>query len=211
MLTNTSLPQISHQQLSKILGQSFSESESFHYLKQVKYITPKVGKFWQTTNSEACLYVILSGKVRVLDLANNLITTLEKGASFGESTFFPQENLTPYSIRTSVNVKLAYFSSELLLPLMSKYPLVIEHFRRRAQERILLLTNRENNREQQLNSVLSTTDKTNSKFYLDKPSHRCQNHSSVQFPQPAQKITHLFHKVTRRYPFFAQQSRGTLL
>ena len=141
MITKDAIHQISHQQLSNLLGESLSESELSPYLKQIKYIAPKVGRFWQTNNNDAGVYLVLRGKVRILNETNNLIATLEKGATFGECTFFNDRNFAPYSIRTSVKVQLAYLSKELLLPLISKYPLVKEHLHRSAEKLDLLLSN----------------------------------------------------------------------
>jgi ATP-binding cassette subfamily B protein len=53
------ISKISRQQISNVLGHSFSESEFANYLQQIKTIKPKVGKFWQTTGAEAGVYIRL--------------------------------------------------------------------------------------------------------------------------------------------------------
>ncbi|WP_141565605.1 cyclic nucleotide-binding domain-containing protein, partial [Anaplasma marginale] len=140
MRAKTDLHQIYHEQIIKVLGESLSSEELSPYLKQIEYIAPKVGRFWQTNNNEAGVYLVLKGKVRILDRSDNLIATLEEGSTFGECTFFPDENFAPYSIRTSLKVQLAYFPSLLLFPLITKHPIVLEHFHRSATRLEKLLT-----------------------------------------------------------------------
>ena len=193
---------ISPQLLTKILGDTLSEQEFNHSLQQIKYLEPKVGKFWQVAHSQAGVYVILAGKVRLIDSAGELITTLMAGDSFGECTFFTEEGFKPYSARASLNLRLGYLPPELLFPLVSRHPRIRDHFYQQAEK---------------LNSLLANSKTSQSKRQVDKYSHPSssnlllerKNHhqiSKADFPTPSQQIKHLWQRVIRRYPFFAQQS-----
>ncbi|NJO94243.1 MAG: cyclic nucleotide-binding domain-containing protein, partial [Hydrococcus sp. RM1_1_31] len=124
---------ISKQQLTKTLGQVLSESECDRALKQIKLQEPSAGKcFWQSNDVEPGIYIVTKGKIRLFDRTNNLLTTLEAEASFGQSTLFPEASFQPYSARASVNVKLGYLDRQLLQDLSHKYPAIREHLYRQA-------------------------------------------------------------------------------
>ena len=220
MVRDTSNSLISPQQLTNILGHHLSELELSRCLKQIKYLEPKVGQFWQTADAEAGVYIVISGKVRLINSAGELITNLEAGASFGECTFFPEEFLERYSARASIKTKLCYLTPELLIPLISKYPQIREHFYCKAQAQNSLLMPSEsligegtgftssggNLQRQPLekrrlgeltkNKGISVTEDLKSGKKLNK----------AYFPSPTQQVGHLWQRVIQRYPFFAQQS-----
>ena len=87
------------------MGYSLTAEEFYHYLPELQPINPKVGKFWTGKNVEPGIYIILTGKVRLLDDNDELITTLESGASFGEFTLFPQSQFEPYAAIASENLQ----------------------------------------------------------------------------------------------------------
>ena len=132
------------QQLERTLKQVFSESDFLACLKQVEIQKPTAGKrFWQTVDAPVGIYIILTGKVRLLDSNDNLITSLEIGASFGESTLFPQEEFQPCVIRASVNSTLCFIPESCLLSLFSQYFNLQEHLYQQALLRDLLLLSRQ--------------------------------------------------------------------
>ncbi len=127
-------------QIAQVLGQALSEQELSNYIKQIQIIEPKVGKrFWEAADAAAGIYVILAGKVRLLDSTDNLIASIGTGASFGELTLFPEEHLQPYAARASANLKLCYLGRDLLQDLSDKYPSIREHVHQQAILRDLLL------------------------------------------------------------------------
>jgi len=189
---------ISRENLSNILGQSLAELDFKNCLPQIKFVRPKVGVFWQAQAAEAGIYLILTGKVRLIDLDGQLIVTLTSGDSFGECCFFPEATFAGYEARASLNTELAYFPPELLLPLISKYPQIQDHLYYLAQEKnaqikpgINVIEASANSVDTSLLSSLPTPEKTISKAY---------------FPHPSQRVGHLLQRVFRRYPYFAQQS-----
>jgi ATP-binding cassette, subfamily B, bacterial HlyB/CyaB len=138
------MPSVSQQQFSQhfttALGETLSEGELQACLKAVEILEPQVAKqFWQTAEAKAGIYIILTGKVRLLDSSNNLITTLSIGSSFGEATLFGEENFQPYAARASSNLKLCYLKEETLLALMSNKQIRDRLFQRALSWDLLLL------------------------------------------------------------------------
>ena len=183
---------------SGVLGHSFSESEFAQLLPQIKIISPKVGKFWQSEGAEAGVYLVMAGKVRLLDRQGELIVNLEAGESFGEATFFPDAGFEPYSARAARNLQLCYLPPELLLTLVAKHPQIQEHLYRQAQKFMSAIAKAEHVEALVVPPkpvvVTETEPKTVKKV------------NKAYFPNPSVKIGHLWQKVTRRYPFYAQQS-----
>lgn len=159
MISNSSsqvaLQQYLTEKLTQVLGQAFSESELEYYFKDIPILEPPTGKqFWQADRVEgtpslqggacfdfvnAILYIVIAGKVRLLDDANNLLASLEAGESFGELTLFANESFELYSARASFHAKLGYLSGECLHSLIQKYPSIQEHLHRQAILKELLL------------------------------------------------------------------------
>ncbi|MBW4687453.1 MAG: peptidase domain-containing ABC transporter [Komarekiella atlantica HA4396-MV6] len=189
------------QQFNNTLGYSLSTEEFQHCLKQVKFINPKVGKFWQ--GDAPGIYIAIAGKVRLLDSADELITTLEAGESFGEFTLFNEVDFRPYTARASVNLQLCFVPGEVLWPLMAKYPQIREHLWTKALSR----------NPQQLDShnppvLPSDSKRPHETNILSTPAveRRQKKISKAYFPNSTQRVGHLLQRVMRRYPFFAQQS-----
>lgn len=205
MAQNLSDQLISSQQLHSTLGYSLSEAEFQHALVQVKSLTPKVGKFWQGIDVEAGIYIVVAGKVRLLDDAGELITSLEAGASFGEFTLFPESQFKPYGARASINLQLCFVPGALLSPLMAKYPQIREHLWHKAQELNSHMVKSDSN------PVTPTIVENNNQKpdFLPPPAVEPKPEKKISkayFPHPTQRVGHLWQKVSRRYPFFAQQS-----
>ncbi|MBD2448165.1 peptidase domain-containing ABC transporter [Nostoc sp. FACHB-152] len=133
------------EQLSVVLGEKLEDRELQSCLGAMEIVEPPTAQlFWQATAAKAGIYLVLAGKVRLLDSEQNLITTLSPGASFGELTLFPEANLQPYSARSSLNLKLSYLSQETLQTLMGKYPSIRDRLFARAELWDLLMLCRQN-------------------------------------------------------------------
>ncbi|MDF5713035.1 MAG: peptidase domain-containing ABC transporter [Rhizonema sp. NSF051] len=202
----------SPQQLSNTLGYSLSHEEFEHCLQQIKCIKPKVGKFWQGTDVEAGIYIVISGKVRLLDDAGELIATLATGESFGEFTLFPDTDFRSYAARASVELQLCFMAANLLLPFMVKYPPIREHMWTQARSREAASQETSPNSLLMNSDKLPTTATDSNQIYktaiLSTPAEpKSQKKiSKAYFPNPTQRVGHLWQHVLRRYPFFAQQS-----
>ncbi|VEP15091.1 Peptidase C39 [Hyella patelloides LEGE 07179] len=201
MVQNSS--KISRQQINDVLGHIFSASEFASCLQQIKTIKPQVGKFWQTKGAEAGIYVVVTGKVRLINTTGELITNLKAGESFGETTFFSDKAFEPYSARASRNLELCYLPPELLLTLVRRHPQIQKHLYQKARKFNSLLTNSERtNRavaqivpQAQVVKVLSNTEQK-----------KVKRVNKAYFPNPSLKISHFWQRVIRRYPFYSQQS-----
>ncbi|MBN4005256.1 peptidase domain-containing ABC transporter [Nostoc sp. LPT] len=121
------------QQLTQTLGQPLLEQELSNCLQQIEIIEPNAGKlFWQASDATVGIYIILAGKVRLLNSTDNLIASVGVGASFGEITLFPESGFQPYTARASVNLKVCYIPGDYLRSLIRKYPSIGQHFNRQA-------------------------------------------------------------------------------
>ncbi|HIK04342.1 MAG TPA: peptidase domain-containing ABC transporter [Trichormus sp. M33_DOE_039] len=205
MTSNLSTTSISLEQFNHALGYTLSVTEFNQCLQQIKFLNPKVGKFWQGTDVESGLYVVITGKVRLLNDAGELITSLEEGASFGEFTLFPESQYQAYAARASVNLQLCFISSEVLSPLMVKYPQIREHLRSIAQIRHSLMGNSDD--KSAIDTVTSLNQDQIESFVTPVTEQKSEAKiSKAYFPTPTQRIGHLWQKTLRRYPFYAQQS-----
>jgi ATP-binding cassette subfamily B protein len=107
--------QLVAQQLTMTFGETLSTKELENCLAAVEIIEPPVAKqFWQALEAQAGIYIVIAGKVRLLDSCDNLIATLTKGGTFGEMTLFPTAEFQPYAARASHRLKLCYLSGEIL-------------------------------------------------------------------------------------------------
>ena len=199
MAHNVPAQLVSLQQINNILGYSLTAEEFYHYLPELQPINPKVGKFWTGKNIEPGIYIIITGKVRLLDDKDELITTLESGESFGEFTLFSQSKFQPYAARASVNLQLYFLPEKLLLPLIAKYPQIREHLWEKAYSLV---------RNADYTPIKpSSPEKENSNLTphltLDSKESKI---NQAYFPSPRQRVGHLWQRVMGRYPFFAQQS-----
>jgi HlyB family type I secretion system ABC transporter len=197
------------QQLAQTLGQTLSEPELSNCFKDIEILEPTAGKrFWQTADAAVGIYIILAGKVRLLDSTDNLIASVGAGTSFGELTLFPEEQFQPYAARASLNLKLCYIPGDVLRSLIRKYPSIAEHLHSCAllQDSLLTGTNATQSTDNQLVTV--SASKSEAVAFPQLPVERKPQSkiSRAYFPNPTVKVGQWWRRVTRRYPFFAQQS-----
>ncbi|WP_235006939.1 cysteine peptidase family C39 domain-containing protein, partial [Calothrix rhizosoleniae] len=139
---------ISKQNLNQQLNRSFKNIVSGEKLEKwshkLQIIEPKPGElFWESQTAETGVYLILEGKVRLLDNDNNLIFSLSVGW-FGQITLFPEANLQPYSIRASLGLKVGYLDRSNLESLLTENQQLVAIFHRQAIELDLLLLHQQN-------------------------------------------------------------------
>ncbi|WP_118161651.1 peptidase domain-containing ABC transporter [Nostoc sphaeroides] len=203
MAQDISAQLVSLEQFNHTLGYSLSTEEFQQCLQQVKFINPKVGKFWQGTDAQPGIYIAIAGKVRLLDNADELIATLERGDSFGEFTLLKEVDFRPYAARASVNLQLCFVPGEVLWPLMAKYPQIREHLWAKARSR-----NPQQGDSDNTPVLPSDSKRLHETKILSTPAvkPREKKISKAYFPNSRQRVGHLLQRVIRRYPFFAQQS-----
>ena len=228
MVQDSLIVSVDRQQLTQTLGSVLTDSDFDRCLKKIEIQKPHSGKlFWQSTEVEAGVYIVLNGKVRLVDDNHELLITLNKGDSFGENTLFPGELFQPYSARASLNVKLAYLSSKLLQNLKSKYDGIHEHLHCQAVIRNSLLFSPPS--EAQTSKIQTSKIQTSKiqtskiqKYKIQTPNIKNsevknsleggatgkpgKKISQAYFPSPKLQVGHLLQRITRRYPFFQQQS-----
>ena len=179
-----------------------SESELTQCSKALKIVEPKPGQpFWQSSDP-AGFYIVLSGKVRLLDRDQNLIATQEMGACFGITTLFPNNAFEAYSARASLNLKLGFLSLSALQPLMQNNPELHTHLSNQARQW-------EENRTGQpcaIQTLLPKSSEQHSSSASVEPASPHQKISKAYFPAPTQRVGQLWQRITQRYPFFQQQS-----
>jgi ABC-type bacteriocin/lantibiotic exporter with double-glycine peptidase domain len=197
------------QQLAQTLGQTLSEPELSNCFKDIEILEPTAGqRFWQTADAAVGIYIILAGKVRLLDSTDNLIASVGAGASFGELTLFPEEQFQPYAVRASLNLKLCYIPGDVLRSLIRKYPPIGEHLHTCAVLRDSLLTGANATQSTDNQRVTASASKSEAVAFPQLPVERKPQSkiSRAYFPNPTVKVGQWWRRVTRRYPFFAQQS-----
>ncbi len=138
--------------VTQTLGQKYLP-ELIEGVQQIDLLEPEMGKlFWQSQDAEPGLFIILAGRVRLIDRQNNLLISLESGDSFGEITLFSND-FQPYSIRASANTQICYLRPQLLLRLLQKYPAIKQNLVERAKLRDLLLLYHEVNQRDRLKTA----------------------------------------------------------
>lgn len=133
------------QKLTKILGQDLAEQEIQDWLALAEVVElPATRQFWSSSEAQEGIYIVLAGKVRLLDREENLITSLSVESSFGEASLFPQEDFHPYVARSATNLKLLYLKQEILQKLIKRYPTIGECLLQRAEMWDLVMLYRQN-------------------------------------------------------------------
>jgi ATP-binding cassette, subfamily B, bacterial HlyB/CyaB len=185
------------QLLPTVLGESVTPREVTAMIRAAENLTPAIGKqFWQAPESDPGLYLILSGKVRLLDLNKQLLASLEVGDSFGECTLSKDDRLQPHAARASANTQLCYWSEETLRSLL-KRDAVYHHLRDRALQRDALITEK---------SSPSPNPPAPNSASPPVPTLTPSKSHTVLFPRPSVVARHGWQRLTRNYPYFGQQS-----
>jgi ATP-binding cassette, subfamily B, bacterial HlyB/CyaB len=196
---------LSRKALETNLNHPLSDAEFEACLQQGKILTPRVGKLFPGKEYEAGLYIVLSGKVRLLDAANDLIETYSEGSSFGEFTLFSGSNIGYYSIRAGVGLELYFLPLNALTPLMDQHSQIQANLQQKATIH-LSPENSSSFSDSNGNYKLKNSIALESSDALNGASTPRINRNVPYFPSPKQRVGHLWQQVIRRYPFFAQLS-----
>ena len=187
--------------IRQVLGDGLSDQAVIDCTKALEIIEPSVAKqFWQATTAKPGIYVVLTGKVRLLDSSNNLINTLTSGSSFGELTLFPEQDFSSYVARASINLKVAYLPQEILTKVMGEFPSVYHLLLNKAE-----LINTANSSEIPLIEAPRTVNSANLPQPII-PAPTQVKKRPQYFPIPTVVVGNWWRKFTKRYPFFEQQS-----
>jgi ATP-binding cassette subfamily B protein len=122
------------EKLTTILGETLADKLLQKCLLALEISQPAAAKqLWQATGAKPGIYIILSGKVRLLDNSDNLITTIAAGESYGELTLFKEENFQSYLARASTDLTLGYLSGDCLRDVIQESPSIGDRLRARAE------------------------------------------------------------------------------
>jgi HlyB family type I secretion system ABC transporter len=194
--------------LEQALGQTLSEKTVSQLQSQLEiFESPPSKAFWHSETAEPGLYVIVSGRVRLIDGDRNYLATLEVGQAFGELTLFPTDELSPYSARsTQESATLLFLSKRCLGLLLQEHPTIHTALHQQAVQRDSqhrsLSTNIPTQRilSPSREQVPQSSSNSSPRKQTPKPSRQ------TYWPSPNLRVGHLWQRVTRRYPFYAQQS-----
>jgi ATP-binding cassette, subfamily B, bacterial HlyB/CyaB len=156
-----------------------------------------LGKIWTVEDIAAGLYIIVTGKVRLLNDDDEPIASLGVGQYFGEYTFFGDRELTTYTARAGIDVQICFLPLAIFKPLLNKYPKIDRQLWTMVQSRC---------HESNSLTIVPSAGSNLVPFVLPSDNRSRKKISKAYFPNPAQRAGHLFQKVTRRYPYYAQQS-----
>jgi HlyB family type I secretion system ABC transporter len=209
-------PQITvSQMVGAVLGNILSEQELDGCIKKMQILEPSAGKrFWQPQSSLPGIYIVLAGKVRILDSSDRLIISLEIGKSFGELSLFPSEHFATCSGRSSLNAQVGFIAVAILQPLIAKHAQLREHLHQHAVRQNSLIAS---NQEIEFTPSAEPPVTRNHSRIPDRntgkdPGKTTGNNigrskiGKVYFPGPSVEVGHLWQRIIRRYPFYAQQS-----
>ncbi|MEN9565026.1 MAG: hypothetical protein RLZZ69_222, partial [Cyanobacteriota bacterium] len=134
-----SKPDLDPKFINQSLDNLFSESQLQQFLSQLEIIEPNPGElFWHFDRMGDGIYLILAGKVRLIDHEDNLIASLSQGW-LGQIDLFSQSGWQPYSLRASLGLKLAYLNTKSAQFWLDTYPQLLEHIYRQGEKWDLLM------------------------------------------------------------------------
>lgn len=134
MVQSSELSQATLQhRLEQALGISLNTSDLAYCLKHLQQLEPaSAKKFWDSSNAEAGIFMILSGKARLFDRTEQLIASLDSSMSLGALTLFPEEVFQAQSAKASLNLKVGFLAAHHLAVLMRQNPAIQAHLHQQA-------------------------------------------------------------------------------
>ncbi len=134
------LTQDFNSQICEAFGEVLSAKDLAFCLKSMDRIEPAVGQMlWDLSAAPANLYILLSGRARLVDAQGNLILSLGEGSTVGERVLFPAASLQPYGVRASQGAQFGAVKPDCLQRLLQQYPQIRQRLYDQAFRRDLLL------------------------------------------------------------------------
>lgn len=129
-----------NQHFQQAFNHTLVESDLNDLLQKLQIISPAPGEpFWDSRSSPAGIYLILEGKVRLLDHQDNLLVSLSEGMMLGQMSLFPEAQLQQHAARASLQSKLGYLNLKSLQPYLASKPNLKRYLHRQALAWDLLL------------------------------------------------------------------------
>ena len=133
------------QQFKQAFNHTLLGADLDRLLKKAQIIEPSPGEaFWSSDSGSPGIYLILEGKVRLLDRQENLVVSLSSGMMLGQISLFPREPLKVHAARASWGLKIAYLSLANLQKYLTPESALEQHLYRQALTWDLLLLCHEN-------------------------------------------------------------------
>ncbi|MBW4534697.1 MAG: peptidase domain-containing ABC transporter [Pleurocapsa minor HA4230-MV1] len=134
-----SKPDLDPKFIQQSLNHLLSESQLQQFLSQLEIIEPNPGElFWHFDRIEAGIYLILTGKARLIDHEDNLIASISQGW-LGQIDLFVESGWQPYSLRASLGLTLAYLDTKSAKFWLETHPQLQEHIYRQGEKWDLLM------------------------------------------------------------------------
>jgi ATP-binding cassette, subfamily B, bacterial HlyB/CyaB len=201
-ISNATLTQL----VSKLFEDRLSTSDLASCIDRGETLCPPARKeFWKSTSDQAGVYLVLEGRIRLIDSQEEQLASIGIGESFGEPTLFPQIAYAPFSARATRDAPtLLFLSASFIQELCREDAQITElltvkalKFQEQVQEHptITLMCEDE--------SVLKVVPQPSDSAQDGKAENKIYE---AQVPAPRQTMKHWWQRSTRRYPFVAQQS-----
>jgi HlyB family type I secretion system ABC transporter len=200
--------------LEKAIGCTLPGRTASDLYAQIQFIESPLSKaFWQSESAEAGLYVVLAGRIRLIDGDRNYLATVEEGQTFGELTLFPDMAFKPYSARSTKESAIIAFLAKHHLDLLTReHPEILDYLSNQApkydsqkhdSQKQNLLPPQIPNQISARPSSQKLVSRSRSNTARPKPEKKPL---SQVWPSPKLQAGHLWQRFTRSYPFYAQQS-----
>ncbi|MGB8700551.1 MAG: cysteine peptidase family C39 domain-containing protein [Thermosynechococcaceae cyanobacterium] len=128
------------QHVRTAFGETLSDRELTDCLKAIDLVEPSLGqRLWDNQSPAAGVYIILSGKARLIDQTGDLAGSLWPGETFGETALFSADPWQPHTVRAGQGVLLGHLPQTSLVQLLQSNPPVRDGFYKSAIRRDVLL------------------------------------------------------------------------
>lgn len=128
-----------NQQFKQAFGNILDQSDLARLVEKIQIISPNPGaQFWNADSSPG-IYLVLEGKVRLLDSQDNLLVSFAEGTMFGQTSLFPLKKFQSCGARASWGLKLGYLSQADLGKYLSPGAKLEQHLYHQALSWDLLL------------------------------------------------------------------------
>jgi HlyB family type I secretion system ABC transporter len=109
------------QGLTQLFAETLTESQRDAIAAQIEVFDLAAGELlWSTPEPNEGLYIVLMGKVRLLDAQGDLIVTLKPAEWLGMATLFPQEAFQRFGARASFQTQVGFLSGATVAAVLAQ-------------------------------------------------------------------------------------------
>jgi HlyB family type I secretion system ABC transporter len=173
-------------------------------------LAPGTSLWSVTPDNPPGLYLVTAGKVRVLDAAENLQRSLQVGGYFGAESLFPDCDPGDYQIRAALDAEVVWLELAQLRRWFKQFPALKAALQGRITWGFGDLMRQSEAKSSPMVSAPQTIPPpavaARSRQYPTAQQQTTRSKSQAYFPSPKLQARHAWRKLTRKYPFVAQQS-----